>query len=103
MAKAEASADLKLDAKVEHRPFGLALSGGGFRATLFHLGVLLHLIKNNGVNHRSLENSTIVGVSGGAILAAHLASRWSLYTAACNRHYAQSKNSNERGLSFGED
>jgi predicted acylesterase/phospholipase RssA len=54
----------------------LALSGGGFRATLFHLGLIRYLrttgkLKN--VRH-------IAAVSGGSILAAHLAANWSLYT-----------------------
>jgi predicted acylesterase/phospholipase RssA len=44
----------------------VAFSGGGFRATLFHLGVLLTLVKN-GFN---AANSIVVGVSGGAVLAA---------------------------------
>jgi predicted acylesterase/phospholipase RssA len=54
---------------------GLALSGGGFRATLFHLGViqfLRHIHKLEEVTH-------ICSVSGGSILAAHLALNWKLY------------------------
>jgi predicted acylesterase/phospholipase RssA len=55
----------------------LFLSGGGFRATFFHLGVfkllrdfdLVHLIKS------------IHGVSGGSILAGHLAANWTSYAA----------------------
>lgn len=48
---------------------GLALSGGGFRATLFHLGFLKFV-----ANHGLLSCIRIVaGVSGGAITAAHLA------------------------------
>ena len=45
---------------------GLALSGGGFRATLFHLGVV-RFLRDAG----ALQNITeIASVSGGSILAA---------------------------------
>jgi len=55
---------------------GLALSGGGFRATLFHLGVL-RFLKDAG----QLKDVTdIASVSGGSILAAHLALNWDRYT-----------------------
>ncbi len=52
---------------------GLALSGGGFRATLFHLGSLKRL------NELGLlpRVKTITGVSGGSIAAALLGLRWS--------------------------
>jgi NTE family protein len=49
----------------------LALSGGGFRAALFHLGALRSL-NEHGVLSRV---STISSVSGGSILSAHLAAR----------------------------
>src|SRR5262245_45140629 len=48
--------------------FGLSLSGGGFRATLFHLG-MIRLLQETGLLHRL---RFVSGVSGGAILAAHL-------------------------------
>jgi predicted acylesterase/phospholipase RssA len=55
---------------------GLALSGGGFRATLYHLGVIRYL--------RDSETLPLVGdiaaVSGGSILAAHLVLNWDRYT-----------------------
>jgi NTE family protein len=51
----------------------LCLSGGGFRATLFHLGVILRL-NELGVLARL---STITSVSGGSILNGVLATRWS--------------------------
>jgi predicted acylesterase/phospholipase RssA len=57
---------------------GLALSGGGFRATLFHLGMIRFLREANilpGVTH-------ITSVSGGSILAAHLVLNWHRYTGA---------------------
>ena len=53
------------------RSVAIAFSGGGFRATLYHLGVLLVLLENRIVD----MHSAIVGVSGGAILAAHWAQR----------------------------
>ena len=46
---------------------GLALSGGGFRAALFHLGVLARLAECNVL--RSVE--TLSTVSGGSIVGAH--------------------------------
>jgi NTE family protein len=51
----------------------LCLSGGGFRATLFHLGVILRL-NELGVLARL---STVTSVSGGSILNGVLAARWS--------------------------
>src|ERR671918_1287191 len=54
------------------RPMGLALSGGGFRAMLFHLGAVVRL------NELRLlrELDEISSVSGGAIVAGRLASAW---------------------------
>src|SRR4051794_32587350 len=55
---------------------GLALSGGGFRATLYHLG-LVRFLRDAGI----LPHVThITSVSGGSIMAAHLALNWDLYT-----------------------
>jgi predicted acylesterase/phospholipase RssA len=55
---------------------GLALSGGGFRATLFHLGVL-RFLKDAG----QLQHVTdVASVSGGSILAAHLVINWERYS-----------------------
>jgi hypothetical protein len=50
---------------------GLALSGGGFRATCFHLGVLAHLAESNQLDCVD----TISCVSGGAIAGAAYAVR----------------------------
>jgi predicted acylesterase/phospholipase RssA len=55
---------------------GLALSGGGFRATLYHLGVIRYLRDSGALEHVS----DIAAVSGGSILAAHLALNWDRYT-----------------------
>ena len=57
------------------KQLGLALSGGGFRATLFHLGLVRFLR-----DARILPNIThITSVSGGSILAAHLVLNWNRY------------------------
>ena len=55
---------------------GLALSGGGFRATLFHLGALWRL------NEMGLLPTIdqISSVSGGSILSGLLAARWARLT-----------------------
>jgi NTE family protein len=53
-------------------PISLSLSGGGFRATLFHLGALIRL------NQLGLFPSIkyINGVSGGAIVASYFGLQW---------------------------
>ena len=54
---------------------GLALSGGGFRATLFHVGVI-RFLREVGL----LQDVThIASVSGGSIIAAHLTLNWERY------------------------
>ena len=54
---------------------GLALSGGGFRATLYHLGITRFLR-----DAKLLSQVThITSVSGGSIFAAHLALNWDRY------------------------
>ncbi len=55
---------------------GLALSGGGLRATLFHLGVV-RFLRDAGLLG---EVTHIVSVSGGSILGAHLALNWGRYS-----------------------
>jgi predicted acylesterase/phospholipase RssA len=55
---------------------GLALSGGGFRATLFHLGVIRFLFERQLLRKVKI----ICSVSGGSILAAHLGLGWKSYT-----------------------
>src|SRR5436853_3326726 len=53
------------------RGVALCLSGGGFRAALFHLGALRRL---NEVDILS-QLTTVAGVSGGSVLAAFLTER----------------------------
>lgn len=57
-----------------HR-IGLALSGGGFRATLYHLGMIRFLREANILP----QVTHITSVSGGSVLAAHLVLNWQRY------------------------
>jgi len=53
-------------------PIRLLLSGGGFRATMYHLGVIRYLLERG-----RLQNvREIFSVSGGSILAGYLALNW---------------------------
>src|SRR3954454_3960059 len=54
---------------------GLALSGGGFRACLYHLG-LVRFLRDGGILPRI---SHITSVSGGSVFAAHLVLNWDRY------------------------
>src|SRR5438477_323991 len=54
---------------------GLALSGGGFRASLYHLG-LVRFLRDAGLLPRVTH---VTSVSGGSVLAAHLALNWDRY------------------------
>src|SRR2546421_12760031 len=54
---------------------GLALSGGGFRATLYHLG-LVRFLRDAGLLSQVTH---ITSVSGGSVFAAHLVLNWDLY------------------------
>ena len=57
------------------KKIGLALSGGGFRATLFHLG-LLRFLRDADILRQVTH---ITSVSGGSIMAAHLVLNWDRY------------------------
>ncbi len=59
----------------------LLLSGGGFRALLFHLGVVEALAEAGLLR----QVRQVVGVSGGSILAAHLRLRWGDYVGGRRR------------------
>ena len=54
---------------------GLRLSGGGFRATLYHLGVVRYFRDAGQLQHVT----DIASVSGGSVLAAHLVLNWDRY------------------------
>ena len=49
---------------MKKRNIGLALSGGGLRASIFHMGVLKYLAEKNKLE----EISYISSVSGGSLL-----------------------------------
>src|SRR5262245_12729098 len=57
------------------KKIGLALSGGGFRATLYHLG-LVRFLRDADILRQVTH---ITSVSGGSIMAAHLALNWDRY------------------------
>jgi predicted acylesterase/phospholipase RssA len=57
-------------------PLALCLSGGGFRAMFFHLGVV-RLLQEVGCLKRVTH---VFSVSGGSVLAGHLSLNWSAYT-----------------------
>ena len=61
----------------------LLLSGGGYRAALFHIGVLRWLYEHsasNEQNHPLLANvQRVIGISGGSFTAAHFALNRDLY------------------------
>ena len=59
--------DTSTDEPTPSPKIGLALSGGGFRASLFHLGVIRRLEELGIMKHVH----TISGVSGGSIIAAY--------------------------------
>jgi predicted acylesterase/phospholipase RssA len=59
---------------------GLALSGGGFRASLYHLG-LVRFLRDAGILPQITH---ITSVSGGSILAAHLLLNWDRYNGSAN-------------------
>src|SRR6476646_7315557 len=59
---------------------GLALSGGGFRASLYHLG-LVRFLRDAGILSQVTH---ITSVSGGSIIAAHLVLNWERYNGSAN-------------------
>ena len=66
------------------KKIGLALSGGGFRASLYHLGLVRFLR-----DAKILPNVThITSVSGGSIFAAHLTLNWGRYNGSASEFEA---------------
>jgi predicted acylesterase/phospholipase RssA len=59
---------------------GLSLSGGGFRATLYHLGVV-RFLHDVGLLR---DVTDVVSVSGGSVIAAHLVLNWERYNASAH-------------------
>jgi predicted acylesterase/phospholipase RssA len=74
------------------KKIGLALSGGGFRATLYHLG-LIRFLRDAGLLHQVTH---ITSVSGGSIIAAHLALNWEKRFPSCVERFK-----NDQGLGVG--
>src|SRR5262249_16615542 len=66
------------------KKIGLALSGGGFRASLYHLG-LLRFLRDAGILP---QVSHITSVSGGSIIAAHLVLNWDRYNGSASEFNA---------------
>lgn len=64
---------------------GLTLSGGGFRATLFHLGVIKALRDADFLR----QVKVISCVSGGSILGAHLLANWNKYVNSSEEEFNQ--------------
>src|SRR3954471_9157641 len=62
------------------KKIGLALSGGGFRATLYHLG-LIRFLRDAGILPQITH---VTAVSGGSVLAAHLVLNWNRYNGSAN-------------------
>lgn len=60
--------------------FSLCLSGGGLRATLFHLGLIRALRDARCGEKRAIDGiREIYSVSGGSILGAHMMANWAAY------------------------
>ncbi len=62
-----------LENDTRNSEMNLIFSGGGFRATLFQLGILLSLRQKNLLGNIR----RIVAVSGGSVLAGHIGKNWS--------------------------
>src|SRR6516225_796388 len=62
------------------KKIGLALSGGGFRASLYHLG-LIRFLRDAGILPQVTH---ITSVSGGSVFAAHLVLHWDRYNGSPN-------------------
>src|SRR6478736_4598825 len=80
----------------------LCLSGGGLRATFFHLGVIRFLrdIRLTGLGERPVDDpawnllknvTQISSVSGGSMIAAHLVLNWQSYTGTDEQYAAVEK------------
>jgi NTE family protein len=91
---AEGSADFAWDGHALEKGIGLALSGGGFRAMLFHAGALLRL------NEFGLlaKVQRISSVSGGSIAAGYLSLIWKKLGAPQGGSYPQFKENYVEGI-----
>jgi len=82
IATAQEAATFQWDSGTLAPGIGIALSGGGFRAMLFHAGALARM-NELGLLSRAQR---IASVSGGSIIAGHLALCWSALGAADGNH-----------------
>src|SRR5207244_7718326 len=73
---------------------GLALSGGGFRATLFHLGVVAAFRQLG----RLKEVGVVSCVSGGSIIGAHLVLNWHRYISVDKRYLTRQRENSSQLL-----
>jgi NTE family protein len=82
IATAQEAAAFQWDSGKLEPGIGIALSGGGYRAMLFHAGALVRM------NELGLLARTqrIASVSGGSIIAGHLALSWTALGAADGNH-----------------
>jgi NTE family protein len=82
IATAQEAAGFQWDSGKLEPGIGIALSGGGYRAMLFHAGALARM------NELGLLSRTqrIASVSGGSIIAGHLALSWAALGAADGNH-----------------
>lgn len=82
IATAQEAASFQWDNGKLERGIGIALSGGGYRAMLFHAGALARM-NELGLLSRAQR---IASVSGGSIIAGHLALSWDELGAADADH-----------------
>jgi len=82
IATAQEAAAFQWDSGKLEPGIGIALSGGGYRAMLFHAGALARM-NELGVLSRAQR---IASVSGGSIIAGHLALSWAALGAADGNH-----------------
>jgi len=78
IATAQEAATFKWDSDKLEPGIGIAMSGGGFRAMLFHAGALARM-NELGLLSRAQR---IASVSGGSIMSGHLALSWAALGAA---------------------
>lgn len=70
-----------MDEAARDQHFALCLSGGGLRATLFHLGVIRAMRVIDGKGSRPIDRlAEVYSVSGGSILAAYMIAHWDQIT-----------------------
>lgn len=80
------------DAAAVPGTLAICLSGGGLRATLFHLGVIRALRRCEMNGQRAIDSvAEIYSVSGGSILAAHMILHWDRYAGRDEAGFAEAE------------